>query len=354
MTGVLDRLQDFAGWVGAGRIELPEVFAIPTNQCIPLGSAGVDILNGQHYFSVRIHELFLDYARFGWATFVPMVVTTVSFVYGGKRISVPSIVGPGLLETKGQQLPKGILLQDTTIAGPYPFRGGPVAISLVFYRLQHLNYAKQLLKVVESISSAIGPAADLGLLAKVGGTLIGGVDDLLGMGQTVPIAGHRIELSPLKPGGFRTCFSALTDVANKVPIDRLKVDCGRLKVLNSDGSFQKYQDANYILYSIEASERRDDETSLPFYPAYERALSDAARGGKERWKSAKATFSEVWQQLILSPDLTKPQAKELFQQWKDQLLDTYKTGDNAKLMSLEADLPEDKRVDIAAELLDEE
>jgi hypothetical protein len=153
MTRVLDHLVDFAGWIAAGQIRLPEVVAIPSGQCFPPESAGVDILNGQNYFSVTINELFLDYTRFGLTTYVPMVIAAVSFNYGGKRISVPSIVGPGLLETKGQKLPRGILLQDTTVAGPYPFRGGPVAISLAFYRVQHRNYAKELLKLVESISS---------------------------------------------------------------------------------------------------------------------------------------------------------------------------------------------------------
>jgi hypothetical protein len=353
MTGILDHLVDFAGWVAAGKIRLPEVVAIPSGQCFPPGSAGVDILNGQHYFSVTINELFLDYTRFGLTTYVPMVIATVSFNYGGDRISVPSIVGPGLLETKGQKLPRGILLQDTTVAGPYPFRGGPVAISLVFYRLQHRNYAKELLKLVESISGAIGPAADLGLLAKVGGALLGGVNDLLGMGETEPIAGHRIELSPLKSGGFCTCFSALIDAKNKVPTDELVVDYGRLKLLNSAGSYRKYEDANYILYSIGSSDRRGDVTALPFYPAYRRALSDAAHSGEESWKSAKATFSELWQQLILSPDLIKSEAKELYREWKSELLDTHATGDNTRIMSLDGDPPDNERVAVAAELLDE-
>jgi hypothetical protein len=354
MTGVLDRLQDFAGWIASGKMALPEVVAIPNSRCIPPGSSGIDILKGEQYFNVTVNELFLDRSRFGLATYVPMVIATVSFLYGGKRISVPTIVGPGLLQSNGQTLPQGILLQDTTVAGPYPYRGGPVAISLVFYRLRHRDYARELLRLVEGVSSAIGPAADLGLLAKVGGALIGGLNDLLGMGETEPIAGHRIELSPLKPGGFRTCFSALIDAQDRASMDRLHVDNGRLRLLRSDGSSAKYEDANYILYSIEARDRRDDETSLAFYSLYERALSDAAQGGTERWKSAKATFSELWQQMILSPDLTKSQAKELLEQWKTELLDAHETGCNTKTMSSDGDALESERVAIAAELLDEE
>jgi hypothetical protein len=354
MMSVLDRLQDFAGWLASGKTALPEVVAIPDSRCTPNGSSGVDILKDDQYFTVTVNELFLDRYRFGLTTYVPMVIVTVSFLYGGKRISVPTVVGPGLLESNGQTLPQGILLEDTTVAGPYPYRGGPVAISLIFYRLRHRDYARELLRVVEGVSRAIGPAADLGLLAKVGGTLIGGLDDLLGMGETEPIAGQRIELSPLKPGGFRTCFSALIDAEDRASVDRLHVNFGRLRLLNSDGSFEKYKGANYVLYSIQASDRRDDETSLALYSLYERALSDASQGGPERWKSAKATFSELWQQMILSPDLTKSHAKKLLEQWRAELRDAHETGCNTKIMSLGNNGLESERVAVAAKLLDEE
>ena len=351
MPGILDRLQDFSAWIACGKIALPDVVAIPPAQCSPPGSVGVDIVKDHDYFGVTINELFLSDARIGWATYDPMVVATTSFLYGDKRISVPSIVGPALLEQKGQKTPQGILLQDTTVAGPYPYRGAPVAISLVFYRMRHRDYAKDLLRLVEGVSSAVGPAADMALLSKVGGALIGGLDDLLGMGETEPIAGHRIELSHLSSGGFRTCYSVLFQGDARPSLSILRVEGGRLMASNGGGAPERYAAANYILYSVLRIERRDDERALPFYSLYERALSDAARGGAERWEAAKATFGELWQEMILSPDLSKGQAIELFQQWKKELLDARATGETTKLMSIDVDPPGDERVIGAANVL---
>ena len=343
MNGILDRLQDFSAWIARGKIALPEVIAIPPDQCVPLGSVGVNILKDRDYFGVTINELFLSNARVGWATYDPMVVATTNFLYNDKRISVPSIVGPTLLEQKGRKVPQGVLLQDTTVAGPYPYRGGPVAISLAFYRMRHRDYAKDLLRLVESVSTAVGPAADMGLLSKVGGALIGGLDDLLGMGETEPIAGHRIELSPLGPGGFRTCYSALIEGHDSPSLPSMRVEGGRLKTSNESSTPERYAAANYILYSLSRTDRRDDERALPFFSLYERALTDAARGGDEHWDAAKATFGELWQEMILSPDLTRVQAKELFEQWKTELLEARATGQNTKLMSVGQRRPEDER-----------
>ena len=299
MKGMLDRLQDFAGWLANGKIPLPDVVAIPPAQCLPAGSAGADIGKDRDYFMVTINELFLSNARRGWATYDPMVLVTTSFLYGDKRISVPSVVGPGLLAQAGQSLPQGLVLQDTTVAGPYPYRGGPVAIALAFYRLRNQDYAKGLLDLVEGVASAVGPAADMGILAKVGGPLLDGLNKLLGMGETEPIAGHRIELSPVKPGGFRTCFSALIDGDEDLSVPRLRVDSGRLLTAAGGAAPKRYGDSDYVLYSVSASDRRDDEATLPVYALYRRALQDAARGGEDAWKSAKATFAELWQQMIL-------------------------------------------------------
>lgn len=334
MSGIIDQLTDFAGWITKGKIALPEVVTIPENHCLPAESVGESIIRDRDYFSITVNELFLSDARFGLATYDPLVVTTTSFLYGDKRISVPSIVGPTLLQQAGKRLPQGIVLQDTTVAGPYPFRGGLVAICLVFYRVRHREYAKELLRLVESVCGAIGPSADMGLLSKVGGPLIDGLDDLLGMGETEPIAGHRIELGPTKPAGFRTCFSALIHGNENLKTQDLRVKSGRLVVSPDMGPSEKYTEANYLLYSVTKSEARDDERALPFYPIYERALKTAATGGDEAWKAAKASFGELWQQMIASPDLTRTQAHDLLEAWRKELLSARDRARNISEMSI--------------------
>ncbi len=351
MSTVIDRVKDFAGWIAKGKIVLPEVVAIPAGQCFPAASVGDAVIRDRDYFSITINELFLIDARFGLATFDPLVVATTSFIYGDRRISVPSIVGPSLLKQDGKRLPQGVVLHDTTVAGPYPFRGGPVAISLVLYRVRHRDYAKDLLRLVESVWGAIGASADMGLLSKVGGPLIDGLDDLLGMSETEPIAGHRIELGPSKPAGFRTCFSALID-GNQTPVvDHLRVEGGRLRISTGAGESEKFTAADYVLYSVARSKARYDERTLPFYPIYERALKTAASGGDDAWKAAKASFAELWQQMITSPDLTKEQAHQLLAVWRSDLLRARDEGINNQEMSVTEESEVDEGVTGAAAVL---
>jgi hypothetical protein len=84
---------------------------------------------------------------------------------------------------------------------------------------------------------------------------------------------------------------------------------------------------------VTATDRRDDENTLPIFPLYRRALENAARGGEDAWAAAKATFVEVWQQLLLSPDVTKAQAEELYVRWKNELLVARERGENTRNMS---------------------
>jgi hypothetical protein len=330
---ILERMYDFASWLAQGKVALPSVLAIPPSQCLPTGSVGEDIIKDRDYITVSINELFLSNGRKAWAVFDPMVLVTTSFIYGTKRISVPAVVGPGLLAQEGQRLPQGIVLHDTTVAGPYAYRGGPVTISLAFYRVRNQDYAQSLLRMVESVAAAVGPAAEITVLARVGNALIEGVNRLVGMGETEPIAGHRLELSPMKSGGFRTAFSALIGADEQPAVQRLRVAGGRLRVIGSSGELNRYEAADYVLYSVTASDRRDDENTLPIFALYRRALENAARGGEDAWAAAKATFVEVWQQLLLSPDVTKAQAEELYVRWKNELLVARERGENTRNMS---------------------
>ena len=351
MAGVFERLQDFATWAAKGKIALPEVAVIPPEQCLPPGSAGANIEKDRDYISISINDLLLAEARNFWNTYSPMVLVNTGFVYDGKRITVPAVIGPNLLSQAGQKLPQGIVLHDTTVAGPYPYRGGSVAISMVLYRVRQKDYAHGLLQLVEGVASAIGASADMGLLSKVGGTLIEGLETFLGLGETEPLAGHRIELSSLKPSGFRTSFSALIAGASGLDIRNLRVVEGRLRVAADDGELRPCDAADYVLYSVTASRTRQDESTLPFYSLYKRALENAARGDDASWEWSHASLMELGQQVVLSPDLTREQARELLKAWQSELVEQHELAKKRRMMSLDAQPGTDERLAEAAAIL---
>ena len=124
-----------------------------------------------------------------------------------------------------------------------------------------------------------------------------------------------------------------------------------MKTSNGASAPTNYTAGNYVQYKTSSSMRRDDERSLPFFPLYQRALRDAARGGAESWEAAKSTFGELWQQMIFSDDLTSAQAKELFDAWRKELIDARQTGRNNKLLSQSDAEVVDERVSGAASVL---
>lgn len=353
MSDLLAQVSAFVQNLKAGPLLQPKAVTIASERCLPAGSTGAAIAKDECYLALTVNELFLSSARKWYVNYQPMVVIATSFLQGGVTVTVPAVVGPSLLEQPGKKLPQGLLLNNIEVAGPVPYRGGTVTVSALLYRVQHTNYAKDLLKVVEGVSKAIGPTADIGMLTKIGGPLMDGLGSLLNLGDTEPVMGQRFTLSPVGPGGMKTFYTALISPGSKVSPNDLSVDTGKLKW--SDGSdVTDFTEDDYVLYSLSAPTRRTDESALPFYPLFQRAKQDAFRGGEDNWKTAKATFSEVWQQMIVSPDLIPAQAEELFAEWKRQLLVEKQKGEEIRMLSVgeEKVTKTDVRTQTAASLLD--
>jgi hypothetical protein len=332
MTDFLTRIAEFVGNLAGGEVVQPKAVILPSDDCPPPESPAPDIEKDKCYLTLTVNELFLSKARQWWVKYQPMVVFVSSFIQGNKTVSVPAVVGPCLLERPGEKLPQGLLINDIEVAGPIPYRGGALTISVILYRLEHTNHARDLLRFVEGVSRAIGPTIDLSLLSKVGAPLLDGLGSLLGLDGTVPVMGQRFTMSPVAPGGMRAFYAALLGPAASP--EKLSVKNGRLRAANDVAG--RFTIDDYVMYNLAATSRRTDESTLPFYSLYERALRDAFRGGDDNWKAAKATFSEVWQQMMVSPDLIPEQAEELFDRWKAKLLQEKQRGDNTRLLSSEA------------------
>jgi hypothetical protein len=351
MSDVVSKIYGFVQDLAAGPLKQPKAVIIPAANCRPAGSSGTEVKKDKCYLTLTVNELYLSNARKWFVDYQPMVVFATTFMQGGSTVTVPSVVGPSLLEQPSKKLPQGLLLNNIEVAGSIPYRGGNLTISVLLYRVQHTNHAKDLLKVVEGVSKAIGPTADLGMLTKIGGTLMDGVGSLLALGDTEPIMGQRFTMSPV--GGITTFYAALIGPGSQATPDSLSVDYGKLRSGTGQDAAVFTTD-DYVLYSLAAPTRRTDESALSFYPLYQRAKQDAFRGGDDNWKTAKATFSEVWQQMLVSPDLIPEQAEELFGDWKTQLLAEKKRGEEVRVMSTgkKTEATVDMRTRTAATVLD--
>lgn len=305
---------------------------LPT--CIPIPESHVDRAIGapftrnQHYFQVRLNEMYLPYSRQWATTYLPMTLALTEFQYNRAVQATPMVVGPSLIEEKGIVIPdSGLLLQDTRVAGLHPYTGGRVAVALVLYRAQRENLVRKLLSIVESAASALDMGAASSVYLKIAATVLDGIEALFDGGQIQPLIGYRKEYDPdgnepFTPG----YFALLANQQNQIEPAKLWVKNNRLCYGDSLESALSVQERNvsganplldteFVLYSLVQSTSRSDVDLLPFYPLWERVQREAAQPTEEHWRSAKANMLSLYQTISASPDLTEPQAKALVDEY---------------------------------------
>jgi hypothetical protein len=255
-----------------------------------------------------------------WFTvYDPLVVVVAEFNHGGERIVVPTVIGPNLIRKQdGADQPRhGVVLLDTRVTGPHPYRGGDVDLSVAFYQVRQTDHVRSLLKVVDGLSAALGGPGELPLVAKAGGALLEGVEGLLGLQETVYLAGHRISLAntPLDP--FTTGFSALVAPPAPHDLSALRVQDRRLYTVAADGAVRPYRESDFALLSISGSDARGDENLLPFYHLKTEGLA-ALWDGEDGLKRGKANLIAAYQEMRRSPDVTTAEAGRLFAHWLEE------------------------------------
>jgi hypothetical protein len=300
--------------------EVKRAIAVPSGRVIDSGAVTAPFQPKKQYFAVVINEMFLEQARQWWTEYDPMALIVSEFTYDGKRITVPFVVGPSMIQAKLEQVPNGMAITDTLVSGIHPYVGGKFALTVILAQVKRQSHATKLLQLVETVGHAFPEGAALEPYLKVAGAVMDGVDALLGLADTVPIAGHRWEyndgITPwLEPGFFALIDS---DVKN-VNADQLSVRKGRLfeDVKGNPAAFRR---ADFLLYSLRVVETRNDVNELPFYPLFQKALQAAASTEAGSWDRAKATLVTLYQEMLLSPDLTFAQAQQLAADFKTQLV----------------------------------
>jgi hypothetical protein len=328
--GVESRWNRVWSYVKGRPAEVKRSIAIPADRVVESGAAAAQFQPKKQYFAVVINEMFLTRARQWWTEYDPMALIVSEFTYNGKRTTVPFVVGPSLIQAKLQEVPNGMAITDTLVSGIHPYVGGKFALTVILAQIKRESHAKKLLQVVENVGRAFPEGAALEPYLKIADAVMEGVDTLLGMDDTRPIAGHRWEyndgISPwLEPGFFALID---TDVKN-VDAGKLSVRKGRL--FDGGAAPAEFRGADFLLYSLRVIETRNDVAELPFYPLFQRALQTAASTEEGSWDRTKAALVTLYQEMLMSPDLTFGQAQQLAADFRKQLVDAHELAKNLVL-----------------------
>jgi hypothetical protein len=245
--------------------------------------------------------MYLANEREWFSKFDPMVLMISEFSYASQVTAIPFVVGPSMVEKYASEVPEGMVFVDTLVAGPHPYRGGDLAVSVILYRLQRGSYGRELLNIVENTSAALDFAIPLGAYTKVANVVLDGVEAITRTGEsTTPLMGRRNAFSPVAPGYF-----ALIDRSH-IDTDSLWVRNGQLLSGPDFDRAQPFREVDFVLYSISRVER-DNVSTLSFYPLWHRVCEEAIRSSKkEIWESTKANMAALAGSIVVSPDLTEP------------------------------------------------
>lgn len=297
---------------------------IPTGVMIPADhvegqQAAPSFKPGEHYFQVRVNEMYLAFSRQWFAGFEPMVFVVSEFVYDKQREAIPFVVGPQMMEKYGQKLPAGMIFSDTRVAGLHPYRGGRLTLSVVLYKVQSGNMARSMLRMIENAANVLDFSTALASYVKVADVVLDGVEALLDLGNSVPLIGLRKEFDPYNEELKPSYFALINRQDNHLDTSKLWVKDRKLCYGDSLQGAEPFRQADFVLYSITQTSSRSDLTTLPFYPQWERAQREALDPKEDSWLSAKANMATLAQSMLLSPDLTDMQAELLLTEWTKKL-----------------------------------
>ena len=303
----------FKSWASSPALQ-PHLLRIPNNNTDdPEGLTGL-FEPQQHYFTVRVNEMFLSEKRKWFREIEPMVFCLTSYIYGEQEIDNPFIVGRNLLETKMQNVPEGMVFNDTRVAGIHPFSGGRLVVSIALCQAVTTDYLANSLEFIEKISGVFSEniTSLIGNYLKIANVVIGGIDKLLDSKAVQPLFGFRQEFDRDANDHFSPGYFVMIDKSNADwNANNFFIKQNRLYYGNDAATAKAFREDEYVLFSVTKSEERSDIKLLPVYQSYKKILEELKV--KEVSQDHKDKIKDMLRVLNIemqaSPDLTAPSPK---------------------------------------------
>ena len=289
---------------------LPSTIEIPRDHTDEtLATFNESFKRDKHYFQVLINEMYLVNQREWFKKIDPVVYVVSEFTYNGKDQIVPKLVGPSLLKDEGvpDEYNKGVIIRNTAVSGLFPYRGGGLTLTVVLCESKTDDYARKLLRVVESTAQALDFSPVLTPYTKIAGAVMDGFEMLFSSGSITPLAGLRDSYGPNLNTAFRPTYFAQIDSANVDPAT-LWVRGKQLMQGKSLDASKPYRAGDFVLYSIIGPQdnARDDLETLPFNELWVKVKKGAASPiDKPNYEATKRDMSTLYEMIVASPDLTE-------------------------------------------------
>lgn len=321
MKSMVEQWENIWERISKSSRQMPSRIAIPQDNVDEGEKLGTAIQPDNHYFQVRVNEMYLTYSREWFSKYDPMVFIVSEFIYDQKIETVPYIIGPMMIEKYGMRIPAGMVFSDTRVVGLHPYRGGGLTLSMVLCRVKREDYVQKFMRIVEKSASVIDFSTSLSTYVKVASVVLDGVESMLDLDDIQPLIGLRKQFGQDADDVIEPHYFALIDMPeSKLNAKELWVREGQLVYGKSLEDAKPFRDADYVLYSIISTPDRSDETILPFYPLWKRIVKEATKPDENSWGRAKGDMMSFYQNMVLSPDLTLKQADILNDKYVNEMI----------------------------------
>lgn len=304
----------------------------PARISVPLSNIDIgtkmqtSIAKNEHYFVVRINEIFLSYKRQWFSTYDPVVFITTEFLYNAEKYAVPFVVGPSMMNNKLEKIPEGMVFQDTVVAGLHPYRGGNFVLSIVLGRMRQENYLRKIVNIIEKTAATYtgGFATIVSNYTKVANVVLDSMDALFDSQDVEPLIGCRKEYLKEAMDDFSSGYFILMNTdEEEVDEQKFFIKGNRLYYGDSFDEAKPFRDSDYVLYSIMAAPSRSDTELLPFHTqflqlqSYVSDIPDVI--SDEQTTIINAKRYKLQDTIRMSADLVRPQVKDLINEYDTSL-----------------------------------
>lgn len=264
----------------------------------------IEFKEGQHYFRLRLAEMFLKDDRKLFRTYVPVVSSVVELQFGSNAAQqLPSVAGPLSLNLNESSLGKGVEI-NYALTNLVPYRGGTVSISAALLAYVNKDYFQPFLSLANSISSLL-TIGQLSTTLKVVDSTVSAIQDLLDGGdKDIRLVFHNEYSGTDSLGGVSLSngyFVVIGTDANKFNPEKLFVKNSQLQFGDDLDSAKPLTGYDYMLFSVEAAVYRDD---FRYFDEYNSLLNTAIEKGMTDKAEGDAIIRAAMQAVFKSNDLT--------------------------------------------------
>lgn len=261
-------------------------------------SSGEPINNDEHYFVIRMREMFVRNTRVLWRKYYPLLHGFTTY----RNTTEHAIAGPGQLRELGEAGLDRIVNLNYPLTPPMAYVGGDLALLVGLYSIPGQDAAKALIGFVGSLTALGGVAT--AQIPQIADTIKQGIDSVLGLGDTKLQIGVRDTFftgNPLRSGFHVGIAAAVKDV----PIEHLWVKDGHLIVGEDPVSGQPYEEYDYFLLGIERHDHFDAWAGLPGISDYEATFNAILGDGALGTDAKRTKLWEIWPAFANAIDSSK-------------------------------------------------